>query len=62
LQLFQQNSQLIEQKLKALPKGVMLGDETYMGSRGNSDIEIVFINNNFETLSTGTADEGDLKK
>jgi len=62
LQIFQQNSELIEQKLKALPRGVILGDETYMGSRGNSDIEIIFINNDYETLSTGLADEGDLKK
>ncbi len=61
-QVFQQNSELIEQKLKALPRGIMLGDETYLGSRGNSDVEIVFINNDFETLSTGSADEGDLKK
>ena len=61
LQVFQQNSELIEQKLKALPRGVMLGDETYLGSRGNSDVEIVFINKNFETLSLVSADEGDLK-
>ncbi|MBA7575575.1 hypothetical protein ES708_17405 [subsurface metagenome] len=60
-QVFQQNSEVIEQKLKALPRGVMLGDETYLGSRGNSDTEIVFINNEFETLSIGLADEGDLK-
>jgi len=62
LQVFQQNSELIEQKLKALPRGVILGDETYMGSRGNSNAEIVFINNNYETLSTGLVDEGDLKE
>ncbi len=35
--VFQQNSELIEQKLKALPRGIILGDETYMGSRGNSN-------------------------
>jgi len=61
-QVFQQNSEIIEQKLKALPSGVILGDETYLGSRGNSDTEIVFINNEYETLSIGLADEGDLKK
>jgi len=27
-QVFQQNSEVIEQKLKALPRGVILGDET----------------------------------
>ena len=62
LQVFQQNSEGIEQKIKALPRGVMLGDETYLGSRGNSDIEIVFINNDYETLSTGPVDEGELKE
>ena len=61
-QVFQQNSEVIEQKVKALPRGVMLGDETYMGSRGNSNAEIVFINNNYETLSTGPVDEGELKE
>jgi len=62
LEVFQQNSDLIGQKLKALPRGVILGDETYIGSRGNSDTEIIFINNNYETLSIGLADDGDLKK
>ena len=61
LQVFQQNSEVIEQKIKALPRGVMLGDETYLGSWGNSDTEIVFINDDYETLSIGTANEGDLK-
>ncbi len=60
--VFQQNSQLIEQKLKALPRGVMFADETFMGPRGNSNVEIVVINNIFEILSTGSAEEGDLKK
>ncbi|TKJ26800.1 MAG: hypothetical protein CEE42_04275 [Promethearchaeota archaeon Loki_b31] len=31
-QVFQQNLDVIEQKLKALPRGVILGDEIYMGS------------------------------
>lgn len=62
LQVFQQNSQLIEQKLKALPRGVILGDETFMGPRGNSNVEIIFINNLFETLSTEPVDEGNLKE
>ena len=62
LQVFQQNSELIEQKIKALPRGVILGDETYMGSRGNSNAEVLFINNDYETLSTGLVDEGELKE
>jgi len=61
-QVFQQNSQVIEQKLKTLPRGVMFADETFMGSRRNSNVEIVVINNIFEILSTGFVDEGDLKK
>jgi len=60
-QLFQQNSELIEQKLKALPRGVMFADETFMGPMGNSNTEIVVINDLFETLSTGPAEEQDLK-
>jgi len=54
-QVFQQNSELIEQKVKDLPRGVMLADETFMGDRGNSNVKIVVINNNFEVLSTGPA-------
>jgi len=60
-QVLHQNSEIIEQNLKALPRGILLGDETYLGSRGNSNIEIVFINNNYETLSIGTGNKGDLK-
>lgn len=33
-----------------------------MGSQGNSNAEIVFINKNFESLSTGPVDEGELKE
>ncbi|GAH70945.1 unnamed protein product, partial [marine sediment metagenome] len=61
-QVFQQNSELIEQKLKALPRGVILGDETYMGSRGNSNAEIIFINNDYETLSIEPVGKGELKE
>jgi hypothetical protein len=60
-QVFQQNSEIIEQKIKELPRGVILGDETYMGEWGNSHAEIVFINNKYETLSTGPVEEGELK-
>ncbi len=62
LQIFQQNSEIIEQKIKALPRGVMLGDETFMGSWGNSHTEIVFINNDYETLSTEPVEIGELKE
>lgn len=62
LQVFQQNLKVIEQKIKTLPRGVILGDETYMGSRDNSNAEIVFINNDYETISIGPVDEGELKE
>ena len=62
LQVFQQNSEIIEQKVKELPRGVVLGDETYIGSMGNSNAEILFINNNYETLSTEPLEEGELNE
>jgi hypothetical protein len=62
LHVFQQNSEIIEQKRKELPRGVVYGDETYMGSRGNSNAEVLFINNDYEMLSTGLIDEGELKE
>ena len=62
IQVFQQNSEIIEQKLKALPGGIMMGDETFLGSRGNSDVEAVFINHDYETLSIGPVREGELKQ
>ena len=40
----------------------MLADETFMGVRGNSNVEIVVINGIFEILSTGSAIKGALKK
>jgi len=61
-QIFKQNSEIIEQKLKALPGGIMLADETFMGPKGNSHVEIVFINEDFESLSTGYVGEEDLKE
>ncbi len=61
-QVFQQNAELIEHEIKKIPRGVMLADETFMGSRGKSNVEIVVINNNFETLSMNPARKGALKK
>jgi len=61
-QVFQQNAEIIEHELKALPRGVMFADETFMGSRGNSNVEIVVINELFEILSTEPAIKGALKK
>jgi hypothetical protein len=61
-QIFEQNSEIIEHKSKTLPRGLMQGDETYLGPRGNSDVESVFINHNFETLSVGAVREGELQE
>lgn len=61
-QIFEQNSEIIEHQLKALPGGIMQADETFLGSRGNSDVEAVFINQNYETLSNGSIKEGELQK
>jgi hypothetical protein len=52
-QTYEQNKDLIESSLKSLPRGIILGDETFMGKRGHSDVEVLFINENYETLSTG---------
>ncbi|MHA1766259.1 MAG: hypothetical protein ACTSVK_08350 [Promethearchaeota archaeon] len=45
-----------------LPKGVIYGDETYLGKRGNSNTEILFTNDNFEVLSTGIGEKKHLEK
>jgi len=60
--VFQQNSEIIERKLKSLPRGVVLGDETYLGPRGNSDVEVVFINHHYETLSITSVNTYNLKQ
>lgn len=44
-----------------LPKGVIYGDETYLGKRGNSNTEILFTNDNFEVLSTGIGEKKHLE-
>ncbi|MEJ2250397.1 MAG: hypothetical protein P8Y97_12195 [Candidatus Lokiarchaeota archaeon] len=61
-QIFEQNSEIIEHQLKALPGGIMQGDETFLGSWGNSDVETVFINQDYETLSIGAVKEGELQE
>lgn len=61
-QIYLQNYEKIEEKLKSLPKGIILGDETFMGQMGKSHSEVLFINDNFETLATGPVQQGQLKK
>jgi hypothetical protein len=50
--IFVQNPNLVFEDLKELPKGLIYGDETYMGKKGNSNTEIVFVNESFEILAT----------
>jgi len=61
-QVYQQNKKIIEHKRKPLARGVMLADETFMGSRGNSNVEIMVINLDYEVLSTNPVRKKALKK
>lgn len=56
-QIYQQNQGMIEEKIRTLPRGIILGEETFMGSMGNSHTQVPFINNVFEVLSTGPAEK-----
>ena len=51
--IFQQHPKLVNYISHTLPRGVIYGDETYMGKMGNSNTEIVFCNDKFEILATG---------
>jgi len=57
---FEQIPNLVPGEEKTLPKGVLYGDETYMGTMGNSNTESVFCNENFEILSSEPLDEGNV--
>jgi len=61
-QVYQQNKKIIEHRQKPLARGVMLADETFMGSRGNSNVEIMVINLDYEVLSTNPVKKKALKK
>ena len=61
-QVYQQNKKIIEHRQKPLARGVMLADETFMGSRGNSNVEIMVINLDYEVLSTNPVRKKALKK
>ena len=56
----EQNPDLIEARADSLPGGLVLGDETFFGQRGNSDTEIVFIDKSFKVLASGPAQKGQL--
>jgi hypothetical protein len=57
---FNQKPDLVIGEPKELPQGLVYGDETYMGSMGNSNTEIVFCNDNFEILATAGKDQHSL--
>lgn len=50
--IFKQHPSLLISKKIALKYGVVYGDETFFGKRGNSNQEVIFCNENFEILST----------
>jgi hypothetical protein len=45
-----------------LPNGVLMADETFMGCRGNSNVEINMVNQNFQTIASGSATPGELQE
>jgi len=55
-QQYLQNTCLFENIEQSLPRGIMVADETFMGKRGNSNVEIMIINNLFQVLATGPAE------
>ena len=59
--IFAHNPRLIIDKKKHLKYGVIYGDETFFGKRGNSNQEVIFCNENFEILSTAPARPNYLK-
>lgn len=61
-QVYQQNEKIIEHKQKPLARGVMFADETFMGSRGNSNVEIMVINLDYDVLSTNPVKKKALRK
>lgn len=50
--LFEQHPRLIIDKNKPLRYGLIYGDETFFGKRGNSNQEVIFCNDDFEILAT----------
>ncbi|TFG17094.1 MAG: hypothetical protein EU530_11120 [Promethearchaeota archaeon] len=61
-QVFEQHPTLINQQEYAIPKGVIYGDETFFGKRGNSLSEIVFVNDKFEVIAAGLVEPKNLEK
>ena len=61
-QVFEQHPTLINQQEYAIPKGVIYGDETFFGKRGNSISEIVFVNDKFEVIAAGLVEPKNLEK
>lgn len=51
---------LFKSSQSALPRGILLADETFAGRMGNSNTEIQMINADFKTIAAGPAAEGDL--
>lgn len=60
--IIEQYPDLLNSMSYDLPKGAIYVDETYLGKRGNSNTEILFTNDNFEVLSTGIGEKGNLEQ
>ena len=60
--LFKQHPRLNIDKNKPLRYGLIYGDETFFGKRGNSNQEVIFCNDNFEILSTAPVFPPQLQK
>lgn len=61
-QIYSQNKEKLEHPIRRLPRGVMFADETFMGKKGNSNSEVVFLNMDSERLAAGPVQKKDLFK
>ncbi len=60
--VFEQHPKLINMQEYEIPKGVIYGDETFFGKRGNSISEIVFVKDKFEVIAAGLVEPKELEK
>ena len=60
--LFEQHPRLLIDKNKPLRYGLIYGDETFFGKRGNSNQEVIYCNEDFEILATISVIPNQLKK
>lgn len=61
-QIYSQNKEKLEHPIRRLPRGVMFADETFMGKKGSSNSEVVFLNIGSEYLAAGPVQRKNLFK